>query len=79
LERFAAAGGRVPVVLVTHHLEEVTPAFTHALLLKEGRVLAAGRADGVLTEANLAALFGAKVRLAREGARRRMTLISWGA
>jgi iron complex transport system ATP-binding protein len=33
---------RPAIVLVTHHLEEVPPAFTHALVLKDGSVLAAG-------------------------------------
>ena len=29
-------------VLVSHHVEEIPPGFTHALLLREGRVVAAG-------------------------------------
>jgi iron complex transport system ATP-binding protein len=33
---------RPPTVLVTHHLEEIPPGFTHALVLKRGRVLARG-------------------------------------
>src|SRR5207302_5623819 len=33
---------RPPVVLVTHHLEELPPGFTHALVLQDGRVLASG-------------------------------------
>src|SRR5436190_18938640 len=41
------------LVLVTHHVEEITPAFTHALILREGRVLAAGPRDRVLSSANL--------------------------
>jgi iron complex transport system ATP-binding protein len=36
-------------VLVTHHLEELPASTTHALLLREGRVLAQGEADAVLT------------------------------
>ena len=30
------------MVLVTHHVEEIPPGFTHALLLREGRVVAQG-------------------------------------
>lgn len=38
-------------VLVTHHLEEIPAGITHALLLKHGRVVAAGPIDAVLTDA----------------------------
>ncbi|MDP9884090.1 iron complex transport system ATP-binding protein [Sinomonas atrocyanea] len=46
------------VVLVTHHLEEVPPGFTHALLLRDGAVVAAGPIASTLTEENLSATFG---------------------
>ena len=38
---------------MTHHVEEIPPGFTHALLLREGAVVAAGPLDEVVTEANL--------------------------
>src|ERR671917_2248078 len=38
------------LVLVTHHVEEIPPGFTHALLLREGTVVAQGLLDDVLTE-----------------------------
>jgi iron complex transport system ATP-binding protein len=60
------------LVLVTHHVEEITPAFTHALLLRGGRVHAAGLRDRVLTSENLSATFGAPLRLARSGERYRL-------
>jgi iron complex transport system ATP-binding protein len=62
------------LVLVTHHVEEITPAFTHALLLRSGRVLAAGPRERVLTSANLSATFGSPLRLARSGARYRLEM-----
>ena len=37
-------------VLVSHHVEEIPPGFTHALLLREGRVVAAGPLEHVMTE-----------------------------
>jgi iron complex transport system ATP-binding protein len=55
------------LVLVTHHVEEITPAFTHALLLREGRALAAGPRAKVLTTPLLSRAFGAPVRLRRRG------------
>jgi iron complex transport system ATP-binding protein len=44
-------------VLVSHHVEEIPQGFTHALLLREGKVVAAGLLDHVLTEQNLSTTF----------------------
>jgi iron complex transport system ATP-binding protein len=67
LERLARRAGSPALVLVTHHVEEITPAFTHALLLQAGRVLAAGPVRRMLTSATLSATFGAPLRLRRRG------------
>ncbi|MEO6567551.1 MAG: ABC transporter ATP-binding protein [Opitutaceae bacterium] len=64
------------LVLVTHHVEEITPAFSHALLLREGRVVAAGPRAKVLTSANLSKTFGADLKLARTGERYRLGFAS---
>ncbi len=53
-----------PTVLVTHHVEEIPPAFTHALLVREGKVVAAGALDHVLNSANLSRCFGLPLQLA---------------
>ena len=45
-------------VLVSHHVEEIPPGFTHALLLRQGSVVAAGLLDQTLTEQNLSSTFG---------------------
>ena len=47
-----------PVVLVTHHVEEVPLGTTHALLLARGRSLAAGPVEQVLTAPLLSRTFG---------------------
>jgi iron complex transport system ATP-binding protein len=57
------------LVLVTHHVEEVPPGFTHALLLREGGVVAQGLLDDVLTSENLSATFGQDLELQRSGNR----------
>ncbi|PXY25106.1 iron ABC transporter ATP-binding protein [Prauserella coralliicola] len=57
------------MVLVTHHVEEIPPGFTHALLLGEGRAVAAGLLDDVLTSENLSATFGQDLLLERSGDR----------
>ena len=49
------------LVLVTHHVEEITPAFTHTLLLRAGRVVAAGPSADVLTADAIGALYGVDV------------------
>ena len=51
------------LVLVTHHVEEITPGFSHALLLRDGRVLAAGPRRQVLTSAHLSQVFREPVRI----------------
>lgn len=55
------------LVLVTHHVEEITPAFSHVLVLTEGRVAAAGPRDVVLQGKILSAAFGRPLRLRRRG------------
>ena len=45
-------------VLVSHHVEEIPPGFTHALLLRQGEVVAAGPLATTLTERSLSATFG---------------------
>ncbi len=52
-------------VLVTHHVEEIPPAFTHALLLRGGRVIAAGEMQQVMTSSLLTATFGLPLILDR--------------
>ncbi len=49
------------LVLVTHHVEEIPPGFSHCMILSEGRVLAAGLLDDTLTSENLSAAFGQSI------------------
>ncbi len=60
------SGGVDGMVLVTHHVEEIAPGFTHALLLREGRIVAAGPIDDVLTDDNVSAAIGLSVKLRRD-------------
>jgi iron complex transport system ATP-binding protein len=72
VEQLARQKAAPALVLVTHHVEEITPAFTHALLLRGGRVVATGLRGAVLTPANLTATFRAPLRLARRNGRLRL-------
>ncbi|EHR62580.1 ABC-type molybdenum transport system, ATPase component/photorepair protein PhrA [Saccharomonospora cyanea NA-134] len=57
------------MVLVTHHVEEIPPGFTHALLLSQGRAVTSGLIDDVLTSENLSKAFGQDLLLERSGDR----------
>jgi iron complex transport system ATP-binding protein len=46
------------LVLVTHHVEEIPPGFTHALLMREGTVVAQGLLTATVTGENLSKTFG---------------------
>lgn len=66
LQRLGKKPGAPTLVLVTHHVDEIMPVFSHVLLLRKGRVLAAGKKSQVLTTANLAQTFAAPVKLTRQ-------------
>ena len=57
------------LVLVTHHVEEIPPGFTHVLLLRGGRVVAAGPLATTLTAETLGETFGLALGLSRNGHR----------
>ena len=57
------------LVLVTHHVEEIPPSFTDVLLMREGRIVAAGPVEIVLTAANLSETFGLRLVVERHGDR----------
>jgi iron complex transport system ATP-binding protein len=69
LSDLAADPTTSPVVLVTHHLEEIPPSFTHALLLREGRILAAGPMAEVISSESISECFGVKVDVEQYGQR----------
>jgi iron complex transport system ATP-binding protein len=57
------------LVMVTHHVEEIPVGFTHALLLRDGYVVAQGPLDTTLTAENLSRTFGTKLELTRDAGR----------
>jgi iron complex transport system ATP-binding protein len=54
-----------PLILVTHHLDEVPPGMTHVLMLRDGRVTVAGPIDETLSSTNLSDCFGIPLTLER--------------
>ena len=57
------------VILVTHHVEEIPPGFTHIALIADGSVVAEGPIDDVLTADALSATFAQSLRLERRSGR----------
>ena len=56
-------------ILVTHHLEEIPPGFTHVLLLRDGEPLAAGPINETLTSQNLSETFELPLELVERDGR----------
>lgn len=69
LTRFAEDPAAPASVLVSHHVEELPPGITHAMLLRAGRVVASGLAHEVLAEEPLSETFGLKLAVERSGGR----------
>ena len=69
LGALAADPDSATLVLVTHHVEEIPPGFTHVLMLRRGRVVAAGPIATTLTAQALADTFGVPLVLERHGPR----------
>lgn len=65
LQELAGSEDSPTLVMVTHHVEEILPCFSNVLLLKQGRVLAAGEKDEILNDAMLSDAYGAELRLDR--------------
>jgi iron complex transport system ATP-binding protein len=76
LQRLGSRRGAPALILVTHHVEEIAPVFSHALLLRGGRAVASGQKDAVLTSTNLSQAFGASLRLIHENERYTLQITS---
>ena len=54
------------ILLVTHHVSEIIPEIERVVLLRDGRILADGAKQEILTAEHLSALFGVPVRLVQQ-------------
>jgi iron complex transport system ATP-binding protein len=61
LAALATDPGQAPIVLVTHHCEEIPPGFTHGGLLSGGSLVASGPLADVVTSSRVSACFGVAV------------------
>ena len=69
VSRLARAGNKPTLIMVTHRPDEIVPGFSHGLLLHQGRVLAAGSLDRVMTDTLLSRTFEIDLKVWRQGAR----------
>jgi len=69
IQRLGESRNAPTLVLVTHHVEEIMPVFSHVLLLKSGGVLAAGEKAQALNSKNMSLAFNARMQLKRSGKR----------
>jgi iron complex transport system ATP-binding protein len=69
LEAAAAPPSAPTTIVATHHLEEIPPSTTHAALLRDGRLVASGEVEGMLTPQRLEDCFGIPMEVGRRGAR----------
>ncbi|GGK84670.1 iron ABC transporter ATP-binding protein [Salinibacterium xinjiangense] len=66
---FASADSSPAIVMVTHHVEEIPPGFSHAMLLAHGEITAAGVIDEVITSESLSDAFGLPLVVTNENRR----------
>jgi len=72
LERLGRSSRAPTMLLVTHHVEEIMPVFTHALALRSGRILAQGTKRTVLRGPVLSEVFGCRASVRSRGGRYEM-------
>lgn len=63
VEELTEKGSFRSLILVTHHVEEIIPAITHALVLKEGKAISQGEKRRALNSFSLSEAFGAELKL----------------
>jgi iron complex transport system ATP-binding protein len=74
LERLGRSPEAPALILVTHHVEEITPAFQNALVMRKGEALAAGPIKQTLTSEILSEAFDSRLKLSRRNNRYALTV-----
>jgi iron complex transport system ATP-binding protein len=62
------------ILFVTHHLEEITPVFSHILMLRDGQLLASGTVKSCITTLLLTRMFDTPIRVQKNGGKYRLTI-----
>jgi iron complex transport system ATP-binding protein len=63
IARIADRADAPTILYVTHHIEEILPAFNKTLLLKDGQVFDAGATDELVTRDRMSEFFGIPVNV----------------
>lgn len=69
LENLAQDQSAPATLIITHHIEEIPASTTHALLLKDGGVIASGEITEVLTDVNVSSAYGLPIKVTKVGER----------
>lgn len=65
LQRLAARKSGPTLLFVTHHVEEIFPAITHALVIRDGKLLASGEKEEVINSTTLSKTYRRKLKVGR--------------
>ena len=71
LEALSQTANAPTIIFVTHHLEEIMPSWAHVLLLKQGKCLAQGHKQEILSSELLSEAFEIPIQVATDGKRYR--------
>ena len=74
IEKISRTEDAPTMIYVTHHIEEILLCFTHALLLRKGKVFSQGKIEAQLTEENLSAFFLHPISITEKDHRKLVTL-----
>jgi iron complex transport system ATP-binding protein len=69
ISQYAQSPYAPAMVMVTHHLEEIPAGFTHALIIREGQIFAAGEINSTLTSEKISEAFGFSLVVTQEAGR----------
>ena len=69
LDALAAVPDAAPMVLITHHVDEIPSLFTHALLMADGAPLTSGPVEEIISAQNLSRAFGVELSVERRNDR----------
>jgi iron complex transport system ATP-binding protein len=74
IQRLGSRKNAPALILVTHHIEEIMPVFTHILLLRGGAIVGSGPRKEVLNSRSLSEVFGARCTLVTRNGRHGMRI-----
>ncbi|MEM6278601.1 MAG: ATP-binding cassette domain-containing protein, partial [Verrucomicrobiota bacterium] len=63
VDELTAKGSFRSLIMVTHHVEEIVPSITHALVLKDGGIIAQGEKRRALNSLSLSRAFDSDLKL----------------